>query len=381
MMRSKNGKILYVVDGFRLGGAEKKLFEKIRYLDKSQYDIHICNIGPTGPLVTMVNELNVPVAQIQRKHRFDFLVVSKLVKYLKKEKFDIVQTILFYADFVGAIAAKVAKVPAVISWETVSHSGNYYHRKWIQRTGYKFAMKFVNVIIGVSQETKNSIVVNRNIRAEKIRVIHYGVDNSKFKLLSKDERDKKRAEFQIPEDAFVIAVIARLEPQKGHNVLFDAIENMLNANKKLYLLIAGDGVMSDTLRDRVAQKNNNQYIQILGARDDIQEILNAADLFCLPSIVGEGLPNVILEAMACGLPVLATNVGGASEVVTDTVNGFVVKPNDALQLQEKIEFIMNNRCILSELKNGALSAIKGHFSLSRQLHEFDELYQELLTKK
>ena len=120
---NKNGRIhiLHVVDGFRMGGAENKLWELIEKTDRQKFEVALVNVGPMGPLGKKFKDLNVEFFDLQRRHRFDFLPFIKLYIIIRKLKVDIIQTTLFWADFIGAIVGTIAHVKAIISWETVTH--------------------------------------------------------------------------------------------------------------------------------------------------------------------------------------------------------------------------------------------------------------------
>ncbi|MFQ5484576.1 MAG: glycosyltransferase, partial [Desulfobacterales bacterium] len=165
MSHRRKIKILHVVNGFAIGGAEMKLLDLVRCTDKGKYRIVVCSVGQGGPLQKEFESLDVKVVVFQKKFAFDFSLVFKVARLIRKERIDIVQTTLLYADLIGALAAKMAGVPVVISWETVSHGENDCLRVNLRhKLGYRVAMKFVKRIVAVSDETRDSIIENRGIK-------------------------------------------------------------------------------------------------------------------------------------------------------------------------------------------------------------------------
>ena len=381
LKKSANGNsrinILHIIDGFRMGGAENKLCELIEKTDQKKFQIALVNVGPMGPLENKFKNLNVKIFDLQRKYRFDLLPFIKLYHIIKTLKIDIIQTTLFWADFIGAFVGKIARVKTVISWETVTHSGKYYHNNLQRKYGYRFAMNFCDNIIAVSAQVKQSLKQYPGLNSQKVKIIHYGVDLEKFKPLPEKNRIQKRKEINLPENAFVILVVGRLEPQKGHKNLIKAVDPLIKENKNLFVLLVGEGSQQSDLEKQIRESGLNENIRLLGRRDDICNILNSVDLFCLPSIAGEGLPNAILEAMACGVPTVATDVGGSSEIVTNGFNGFIVSPNSSNQLHSAILKLVNDASLLKNQSKIARERVVRDFSLRKQIEDFQNLYLEL----
>ena len=379
MMKREKIKVLQVVDGFRMGGAENKLWELVERLNPERFESYIANVGPSGPLEARFSDLGVPIYQCQRRHRFDVMPILKLKKIMRQHKIHIVQNTLFWADVVGSMAARWAKVPAVVSWETVTHAGNPYHRSWQRRAGYRFSMRFADRVVAVSHEIKDSLIRERGLPEYLIEVIHYGVDLSKFAPNGKLQ--DKRAELGLNSSGLLVGIVARLEEIKGHTDFVEAFARIAANFTDVTAIFVGDGSQRAALEKQVADRGIKDRVHFLGIRKDVTELLNAMDVFVLPSIGGEGLPNVVLEAMACGKPVVATQVGGTPEAVHDGENGFIVPPRDIDGLQHALEKILLDRGMIKRFSKRSREIAEQEFSLEKQVGNFENLYSKLYLQR
>ncbi|MDZ7345055.1 MAG: glycosyltransferase [candidate division KSB1 bacterium] len=373
-------RLLQIVDGFRLGGAENKLCELIANLDRQKFEILLANVGPSGPLAEKFNRLGIEIFHFPRRFGFDPLPLWQLFRLMRQRRIDVVQTTLLWADLVGCIAAGLAGVPAILSWETVSHEGDPFHNNFQRRFGYRLAMKFADVIVPVSEEIKRSLMRRRYISHRKIRVVYYGVDLKKFYPNGRDAALAKRQEFGAGPDDIVIGVFARLEPPKGHRFLLEALPEVVKRYPQVRVILVGDGALRPTLEAKIRELRLAEHVALLGMRKDMNDLLNAVDLFVLPSI-SEGLPNVILEAMACQKPVIATAVGGIPEVVQHRENGYLVSPGDAHALQEILLQSLHERHNWDHLARQARRTVETEFSLERQVASFEAIYRQTYAAK
>jgi glycosyltransferase involved in cell wall biosynthesis len=374
-------RILQIVDGFRMGGAENKLRELIERLDHGKYEIMLVNVGPTGPLQAAFERLGIEMFNFPRRFAFDPLPFLKLYRLMRQRRIDIVQTTLFWADFVGAPAAKLAGVPVILSWETVSHEGDPYHNNFQRRNGYRLAMKYADRIIAVSREVKESLIRRRGIPEEKIQVIYYGVDLEQFHPNGRDSVLAKRREINVRPEEFLIGIVARLEPWKGHRYFIEAFAEVAPRFPHARVILIGDGSLRSELESMTRQKKLQERISFLGVRNDVAQLVNCLDLFVLPSLPGEGLPNVLLEAMACGKPVIATQVGGVPELVYNNQNGYLAPPGNAKALSETLAQALSNRARLQQLALAGKAAVEKSFSLNQQIAAFQNTFDELYMRK
>ncbi len=372
--------LLQVVNGLAIGGAEKKLLELVKHLDKKRYKIIVCSIGQGGPLQKDFEALNLDVVVCHKRNKFDLSLISKVARLIRECEIDLVQTTLLLADLVGAFAARWSGLrPPVISWETVSHGENDILRTKSRHVwAYKAAMKRVDKIVAVSREIQTSLIQRRGIPPEKIELIHYGVDLRKF--TRRNGTFDKRGELNIPGDRIVIGTVARAEPYKGVAYLQQAAVQLVQQYPKLDFVFVGDGSLRNELETVVRGLGLSRRIRFLGFRNDVHEIMNAFDIFVLPSLT-EGLPNVILEAMASCKPVVATAVGGIPEAVVDGETGLLIPPGDAAAIVRAIKRLLSHNQAALRMGEAGRKRVEELFSLQREVSSFDHLYQRLLSEK
>jgi len=369
--------ILFIINGLGIGGAERNLYEYVKHLDRRRYHPRVCSVGQGGPLKEDFEKLDVEVVVFPKKHKFDFTLIYKVARYIRKSKVDIVVTILFYADVIGSIAAKLAKVPVIICWAAGSTPRGSKNSGLRHIYSYRIIRYFFDKIVSVSEGTRRFLIKERNIPPNLLTVIHYGVDVEKYKIMNLDQ---KRRELGVDGRDFVIGVVARLTKQKGHIYLIEAAKEIVKKYPNSKFLLVGDGPLRVMLEKKVAEYNLRDNFIFLGFRDDVNQLLNVMDIFVLPSL-WEGLPNVILEAMACGKPVVATAVDGTPEAVIDNETGILVPPKDPQALEEAIVRLLSNSSEMRRLGENSRKRIEEFFSINYQASRFEELYTQLLRKK
>ena len=239
----------------------------------------------------------------------------------------------------------------------------------------KQVLKEADKIIVVSNATRN-YVLSLGANPTKIEVLHNGVDLERFKPLP-DVEGEMRKKLGIPEDACVVLTVRRLVYKNGIDTLLESAEIAVKKNPKLVFMVVGKGPDFEEVKEKIAQLGMQRNFRLTGfvSDEDLPFYYNVADLFALPSKSGEGLPLVALEAMACGLPVIATDVGGTSEILSGEY-GKLVPPNSPNSLAEAIlEFSCKN---LAALKKELRTMTEQKYSWDRNVEKLGKIYEELI---
>lgn len=371
MADSSMGKtrVLQVVEGLNLGGAETKLLELIAHMDRDRFETTVCSLGLGDRIREAVEAMDVSFVTLARRSRFDLGMVFRIADLIREKQIDVVMTTLFYADVVGALAGRLARAKAIFSWETISAPEWLLKRRlWT----YRFAIRYCERVVSVSDATAKWLIEKRGVPSDKVMVIPYGVNLEKYK---QNPNPELKAQLQLPPDALVVGVVARLHPQKGHRYLIEAAGRIVKQVPNVKFVLVGDGELRGELENMVATKGLSDTFLFLGFRNDVNELLRTFDLFVLPSLY-EGLPNVILEAMATGLPVVATAVDGSPELILDDVTGFLVPPKEIDALGDKICYLLKNPELAREFGRRGRQRVEEHFSLEQQVKSFQNLYEQ-----
>ncbi len=381
MQNSGKIRILFVHSRLDIGGAEKLRLYAVRYLDKKRYDIKICCIERKGVIGEEIERLGLKVDCLNMSPKpYNLPATAALFLYIRKHKFDIVQSSLFNANFHGRLAAFFARVPIIISEE---HSEHYLytslkHRPYILID--RLLSMVTDSIICCSEKMLFSIKETENILPEKLLLISNCIDPSG--LVPGKAKKYILNELGLRDCDIIIGNIASIAVKKGHEYLLRAFPRVLDIYPDARLVIAGGGV--ESLKKEFVKLAEDLKISkqtyFLGEREDIADLLSIFDIFVLPSIK-EGMPIALLEAMYFDIPVIATDVGGVSEIVSDGETGILVAPMDTAALADAIIGLIKDREKGRYLSFNAKNALKDYFSPGRYVADMEKVYNRLLTRK
>jgi glycosyltransferase involved in cell wall biosynthesis len=231
-------------------------------------------------------------------------------------------------------------------------------------------------MIAVSDDLRHFLIDRIGIKNEQITTVPNGI-NMNLYCPNNVLREKIRKELNIGEEKIVIGSIGNLYPVKGHTYLIQTAALVIRKLPDTIFIIVGRGKLLETLQQEVRELGIQNNIHFLGFREDIPALLQAIDVFVLPSL-SEGLPLSVLEAMASKKPIIATKVGGLPEVVIDGQSGLLVLPKDPVELAEKILLLCRNMNTAKNLAKAAYKRVSEDFSLAKTLNRYEKLYEQLL---
>ena len=362
-MEKEKIKIIHIITSLNIGGAEKLLLDLVRELDEDKFETKVVTSVDAGVLVRDFGENEIEVKVFRKKSKLGLGVIWGIFRHLRKERPQIVHTHLFGGDTWGRIAAILARVPVIISTE---HNTNI-DEGFLKRLLKKFLSYFTDKIIAVSESVEKYSILRDKIGEKKIKVIYNGINLEKF-------LQNKQKEFGNPP---IIGVVGRLEEQKGHKYLIEALNLLKNVPWTLW--VVGDGSRKTGLERLVKDLNLRGRVIFLGNRDNIAEILGQIDIFCLPSL-WEGLGLAVIEAAASARPIVASKVGGIPEIIEDNKTGLLVEPENVKSLVDGLEQILLGEKDALKMGHKAREAVKEKFGIKRMVREYEELYKELLKK-
>ncbi|HXZ54509.1 MAG TPA: glycosyltransferase family 4 protein, partial [Burkholderiales bacterium] len=229
-------------------------------------------------------------------------------------------------------------------------------------------------VVTTGERLREQVMRETGLDATRVSSVPTGINLGHF---VPGERLAARARLELPADAFVVGIVATLRSWKGHRYLVDAVASMPG----VVLVMVGDGPGADNLRAQVKGRGIESRVRMPGNQDDVVPWLQAFDVFALPSYANEGVPQAIMQAMACGIPVIATDIGSIGEVVQDGRTGLIVPPQDADMLRRAIERVADDGALRQRLTGNALALARERFSDARMLDEMERIFREAVAAR
>ncbi len=376
-MSDRKIKILRVMRGLKFGGIELRTLNLTKALnDSGEYECDIVTILDRGELINQAEAWGINVFHIPIKHRSDLRGIFQLRNIIRQKHYQIVHTHSFYPNVPGRIAAILARAPVIIAHQ---HSLFGKKCKRIKHKWYeKLLAPFTNRIIAVSRTVKDDYVKFTGISADKIEVIYNGIDLTPFTKTYDIASLKQQIGIT---DRIIIGSIGRLVGVKNYPTLISAAHKVSQIIPNVVFIIVGDGTseMKSRLLSQIAELKLENYVKLLGYRTDIPQLVQMFDICVLPSHF-EGFPGVILEYMAAQKPIIASNKGGQTEILTPEKNTLFFPPDNADELANSIIKLIQVPKLRQNLAENARIA-SGDFSLEKMVTNFDRLYKTLLAKK
>lgn len=362
-------RIAFCITDLDPGGAERALVRLATGLDRGRWEPTVFCLSSGGALVDELRAAKVPVVCLGARRWNHVAVLWRLVRELRRFRPLILQTFLYHANLAGRIAARVARVRTVVSGIRVAEKRSRA-RLWLDR----WTNRLVRQNVCVSRAVAAFSVEQSGLAAEKIVVIPNGVDVPRFAGAAPADLSV----FGIPARSRVLLSIGRLDPQKGLGDLIAAAAPVIHKFADVHFLLVGEGPERSHLEELIREQGLAERVHLAGWRADIPELLAAGTSLVLASH-WEGLPNVILEAMAAGLPVVATRVEGTAELVIDGQTGFLVSSRSPVELAEAIEKVLLGPAAARGMGHAGQQRAKSEFSWEKMVAEYERLYESLLA--
>ena len=365
--------IAHVIPTLRIAGLENVV---ARLTDRlpAHLDHVVITPGADGPLRARF-PAGVAVVAMAEQHRPDRWNALRMARLFRSLRPDVVHS-RNWSCVDAIIGARLAGVPIVIHSEHGREATDPEGRNPVRRVGRRLLSPMVDQFVTVSRDLGRWLVEDIGISGHKVMSICNGVDTERF---SPGGRQAARAALGIGPESIVVGTVGRLDPVKDHVGLLQAF-SQLAADPRALLVIVGDGPTRATLAATAAGLGLGGRVRLLGERDDVPAVLTGFDIFVLSSIA-EGMSNAILEAMATGLPVVATRVGGNPELVADGSSGFLVEPGSPAALADALRRYLGDPGLLARHGRAARELAQAEFSLERMVGEYGQLYGRLLARR
>lgn len=355
-----------------VGGAEQALVALAARLDRSRFTARVYCLGPEPPrpdasCVPALRAAGVAVECLGAKRCIDFpRTVGRLAGCFRRQRPDVVQTFLFHANLVGRIAARWAGVPKVVCGIRVAERHARWHL-WLDRWTARWVDRYVCVSDGVARFSANA-----GLPPQRIVVIPNGVDATQYEDTSPGASD----DLGLPPGQRLVTFVGRLEPQKGVRWLLETASEWLARLPDCDLVLVGRGPDRPALERFAADRGIASRVHFLGWRSDVPRLLRASELLVLPSR-WEGMPNVVLQAMASGLPVLATDVEGVTELLESSTDAQMVAYGDTAGFVARIVRLLSDRQLAQRLGQENRRRVERSFSIRQTVIAYQDLWASL----
>ena len=360
-------RIAFCITDLDVGGAERMFVELVTRLDRRRWEPRVFCLSGPGALVERLQASNVPVTCFGAKSVRHLGVIWRLAAELKTYRPALLQSFLFHANFVGRFAASWARVPCVVCGIRVAERRSRMPL-WLDRR----TQGLVDHNVCVSRAVAEFSIHDAGLVASKVSTIANGVDVPRFAAATAVDR----ASIGLT-DAPLILFVGRLDPQKAPLVLLEAFSRLIERHADWQLLFVGEGPLRPAMTDWIAQHKLEKSIHLAGWRPDVPQLLKGADVLALPSL-WEGMPNIVLESMAAGLPVVVSRVEGTDELIRDGESGLLVTPGSAEELEHQIERVLADRDFSTTLASAAQQTVFKGFTLEAMARSYEQLYLRLL---
>ena len=357
-------RVLHIVLSLQVGGLEKFVLDLI---DKYPPDIKpfIVCLERKGELGLQYDRLDID--ELNKGTGLCLKIIPQLIVLTKRLAIDIIHTHNPGPQFYGAIVGCLTGLPVIHT----KHGRNYPTDKkkvWLNR----FSSFLTDKIVAVSQNAADVCLKVEKIPSTKVSVILNGIDINSF-FPAGNGPEKARGVVRI-------GIVARLSAEKDHQTLLKACKQLATHTTGFHLDIIGDGPLRDTLEKTIRTHRLNTYVSFSGMRHDVPELLRQLDMFVLSSTT-EGISLTLLEAMATGLPVVATSVGGNPEVVIDGETGYLVPPQNPEEMAEKLLLLIKDESLRRRMGENGRERVIAQFSIKGVARKYKELYCSVMRKR
>lgn len=359
---------MQITHDLAIGGLQQVIVNLCRTIDRERFDVSVLCLRHLGEFVPVVEKLGIEVVLLpQKQSGVDYLSFLKVAKLLREKKIDVIHTHNTQPLIDGTLGALLAGVKTIVHTD---HS-----REFPDKRRYMFAewllSHFVYKMVGVSKPTSRDLITYERISPRKVVTVLNGIDGSNFSVTV--DKQKKRRELGITGEGPVIGLGVRLSEEKGVAYLLRAMPEIIKRYPDINLVIAGKGASEKDLKREAADLGIEKNTLFIGPRLDMPEVLKILDLYVLPSL-REGLPTILLEAMAAGCPIVATDVGGNHMAITHGESGSLVESKNPGALAAEIVRVLGDEQLRNSYARRGLELFRSKFTAQEMTAQYEKLY-------
>lgn len=370
-------KVMHIISDTNIGGAGKDVITYCNNYNKERFDLAVA--VPKGSMLKEeIKKANVRVIELDglKDKSLDIKAIPKLIALIKAEKPHIVHT---HASLSARIAAKFGKnVKIVYTKHCVFPPGKKYNYSIVRNTNRLITNLLCDRIIASAEVAKEDLIKQGNDE-NRIDVVLNGVDG--FNILSDEKKSQIRKRYNIPDDAIVVGILARVEELKGHKYFVEAA-NLLKQKgyTNIKYLIMGSGSYEDVLKQNVVSLSLENDIIFTGFIKDVEEMLNIVDIQVNASYISETTCLSLLEGMSLGVPAVATDCGGTSKVIRTGENGILVKKESAEEIAKGIMWLLQDKERYMQMKDKCIEIFNKEYTAKSYAQNFEKVYESMVKE-
>lgn len=365
-------RVLYLMEALRIGGAERGFLRMARALDRERFQLAIGTLLPGGPLEPEIRALGIPIVPFARRGRFDLSPVSRLARYIRDERIDIVHGMHWLSNLFAELGAWRCPQTAVIG-STVGMVYDDSRHGQARLLLDRLCWRRMDVMT-VNGAKLGTYLTERGFPAQRLRVVLNGVDVPNERLLTPETRAAARARLGVCADVPLVGIVARLDPVKDHPTFLRAAALLRERLPDAQFALVGGGPEQVALESLADSLGIREAVVFTGEVPDAAAYLPAFDVSVLCSRF-EGLPTALLEAGSWALPLVSTPAGGATEVVVEGRTGLLAPIGDAERLAERVGELLADRARARTLGMAARAHVIERFSLAAMMAHFESIYE------
>jgi glycosyltransferase involved in cell wall biosynthesis len=374
-------RILFVIDGLEYGGGER-VFVQLAAGLRDRFEVSVASMSG-GRFEYELKQLGIKFYPVDMSRRLSLKPIRRIKAIIQNNKIELVHSQGARADFFARMAARMLK-PKIKIVNTIAVTVESYDvgalRKGVYRFFDRFSERYVDRFIVVSEALRRTLINTHKIPPGKVIKIYNGIELNEYKPNGKEVRSQKsevRREFGLTKDVPVIAAIGRMVWQKGFKYLIECVPEIVRTYPDAKILIIGDGPLRQRLEALSKELRVRGNVIFAGFRSDIKEILSAIDILAIPSLL-EGFPMITLEGMAMAKPIVATNIDGITEQISDGINGILVPSKNPSALAKAVIRVLIDKELARTMGLVARKKVEQEFSVEKMVAETEKVYLSLL---